>query len=69
YPGSHGCIGLYDESMQKTYYRTLRDPVLEDAKSLFDWAIAPRQDVGRFRVLEEGPHLLIVGKAPIPRFR
>lgn len=66
YPGSHGCIGLYDENMQKTYYRTPRDPVLEDAKSLFDWVIAPRRDSGRFRVLEEGPYLLIVGRAPVP---
>jgi hypothetical protein len=66
YPGSHGCIGLYDESMQKRYYRTPRDPALVDAKTLFDWVIAPLQDGGRFRVLEEGPHLLIVGKAPVP---
>ena len=61
YPESHGCIGLSDEVMQKKYYRIPWKPVLEDAKTLFEWAIAPLRDDGKFRVLEEGPLLRIVG--------
>jgi hypothetical protein len=64
YPDSHGCIGLYDEGMQKRYYGTPRDPVLEDAKTLFEWVIAPRQDDGRFRVLTDGPRVRILGRQP-----
>ena len=66
YPDSHGCIGLFDEVMQKKYYRTPRDPVLKDAESLFEWVIAPQQDDGKFRVLKEGPRLLILGRQPVP---
>ena len=66
YPGSHGCIGLYDEFMQKRYYGTPREPVLADAKSLFEWTIAPLKDDGKFHVLKEGPRLLIVGRQPVP---
>jgi len=60
-PESHGCIGLSDEVMQKKYHRIPREPVLEDARTLFEWAIAPLQDDGNFGVLEEGPRLRIVG--------
>jgi hypothetical protein len=66
YPDSHGCIGLYAEVMQKKYYRTPRDPVLKDAKTLFEWVTAPLQDDGKFHVLKEGPRLLIVGRQPVP---
>lgn len=64
YPDSHGCIGLSDEVMQKKYYGIPREPVLDDAKTLFEWAIAPLRDDGKFRVLEEGPRLRIVGTLP-----
>ena len=37
YLPSHGCIGLYDEAMQKEQYGTPTDPKLNDAKRLFDW--------------------------------
>ncbi len=67
YPDSHGCIGLFDEAMQKRYYGFPREPALEDAKRLFEWVIAPRQDDGKFHVLEEGPLLLIDGSPPVPR--
>jgi hypothetical protein len=66
YPDSHGCIGLYDEVMQKKYYGTPRDPVLKDARTLFEWVIAPSQDDGKFRLLREGPRLLIFGRQPVP---
>jgi hypothetical protein len=64
YPDSHGCIGLYDEAMQKQYYGIPRNPALEDAKTLFHWVIAPREDDGKFRELKNGPRVLIIGKQP-----
>ncbi len=66
YPASHGCIGLYDEQMQKKYYHFPKKPVLEDAKKLFEWIISPRKDEGKFQVIEDGPQVLITGKAPQP---
>lgn len=64
YPASHGCIGLYDEEMQKKYYGFPKDPVLEDAKRLYEWVISPMADNGRYRILKDGPRVLIVGQAP-----
>jgi hypothetical protein len=64
YPASHGCIGLYDEQMQKEYYGHPRHPILEDARTLYAWAIAPRPDDGRFHEIAHGPPVLIVGHAP-----
>jgi hypothetical protein len=64
YPVSHGCIGTYDEEMQKKYYGYPQNPVLEDAKVLFDWAIAPAWDDGRIHNLEDGPQIVIIGKGP-----
>ncbi len=66
YPASHGCIGLYDEQMQKAYYGYPSEPILEDARILYEWVISPFPDVGRFRLLPDGPRVLIVGKTPIP---
>ncbi len=64
YAASHGCIGLYDEQMQKEYYGSPRQPILEDARTLFDWAIAPHGDEGGLHALAHGPPVLIVGRAP-----
>ena len=64
YAASHGCIGLYDEQMQKTYYGYPRIPVLEDARTLYEWAIAPHPDDGRFHEIDNGVTLRIVGQAP-----
>ena len=64
YAASHGCIGLYDEQMQKEYYGYPRKPVLEDARRLYEWAIAPHPDDGHFHDLADGPPVLIVGHAP-----
>lgn len=63
-PASHGCIGLYDEPMQKQYYGVPRKPLLEDAKKLYDWVLTPRQDDGKLLLLKDGPRVLIVGQAP-----
>ena len=64
YAASHGCIGLYDEQMQKQYYGYPREPILEDARTLYEWAIAPRPDNGRFHALADGPTVQIIGSAP-----
>jgi len=64
YAASHGCVGLYDEQMQKTYYGAPRDPILEDARTLYEWAIAPHPDDGRFHTLSDGPTVEIIGQAP-----
>ncbi|KAF0216251.1 MAG: hypothetical protein FD174_3705 [Geobacteraceae bacterium] len=65
YPASHGCIGLYDEPMQKKYYKSPKDPVLEDARTLYEWAISPFPDDGRFHLLKNSPRVRIVEKAPM----
>lgn len=66
YPASHGCIGLYDELMQKTYYGHPREPILEDARVLYDWVLAPLPEDRKHRILDNGPRVLIVGRAPVP---
>ncbi|TAJ25999.1 MAG: hypothetical protein EPO64_07155 [Nitrospirae bacterium] len=63
-PASHGCIGLYDEAMQKEYYGAPKDPVLDDAKRLYDWVVGSLPDDGRLLDLKERPKVLIVGQAP-----
>ena len=64
YPASHGCIGLYDEEMQKKYYGYPKNPELEDAKMLFEWVISPLQDDGKFHILKDDPKMLVIGSAP-----
>jgi hypothetical protein len=77
YPASHGCIGLYDEEMQKEYYdaydrkvnrqyyRELTPPYLEGAKRLYEWVMGDRTDTGRFHRIDDGPRVLITGTPPI----
>lgn len=64
YPASHGCIGLYDERMQREYYGQPRDPVLDDARALYEWVVGPGGDAGGFRTLNDGPRVRIIGRAP-----
>ena len=64
YPVSHGCIGLYDEEMQREYYGYPSDPVLADAKVLYAWALGPGADGGDVQILRNGPRVRIVGRAP-----
>lgn len=64
YPASHGCVGLYDEEMQKKYYKNPKDPILGDVKTLFEWVISPLSDDGRFHILKKGPKVRIIGYAP-----
>lgn len=64
YAASHGCIGLYDEQMQKEDYGYPRQPILEDARKLYEWAIAPHPDDGHFHDVADGPTVQIIGQAP-----
>lgn len=64
YPASHGCIGLYDESMQKEQYGTPRDPQLDDAKQLFEWVLGAVVGDNRVIPLPNGPRVHIIGRAP-----
>lgn len=65
YPASHGCVGLYDEAMQKKYYKYPGKPMLEDAETLYKWVISPLADDGGLRVLKNGPRIQIIGHAPL----
>ena len=77
YPASHGCIGLYDEEMQKDYYSAhdrkvnkpyyheLTPPFLEAAKKLYLWATGPGPDPSDFHRISDGPRVLIVGAPPL----
>ena len=76
FPASHGCIGLYDEEMQREYYsrhdkkaheryyRELKEPFLKGAKELYEWVIGSRHDSGRFHKIKYGPKVLIIGSEP-----
>ena len=64
YPASHGCIGLYDESMQKEQYGVPKDPELFDAQKLYLWVLGEESDGDGVMALRHGPRLHIVGQAP-----
>ncbi|MBI5827138.1 MAG: L,D-transpeptidase [Deltaproteobacteria bacterium] len=64
HPASHGCVGLYDEEMQKKYYKYPKDPELEDAKRLYEWVVGPIPDDNGFHVLNDGPEVEIRGDIP-----
>jgi len=64
YPASHGCIGLYDEEMQRRYYRNPQKPILRDAKTLYEWVVSSHPDDGSFNLLKDGPRILIKGNLP-----
>jgi lipoprotein-anchoring transpeptidase ErfK/SrfK len=64
YPASHGCIGLYDERMQKETYGRPADPLLDDARVLYRWVVGARPDDTGVRGLTDGPSVRIIGRAP-----
>jgi hypothetical protein len=64
YPASHGCIGLYDESMQKEEYGIPKDPELFDAQRLFEWVLGGEVEEERVIHLPRGPRVHIIGQAP-----
>jgi len=63
FPASHGCIGLYDEEMQQKYYRFARQIQLQDARTLYEWAIGDSEDNSRFTRLKNGPRVRIIGES------
>lgn len=65
FPASHGCVGLYDEEMQRQYYRSPGTPQLEDSRTLYRWVIGDREDSGALTPLKDGPKVKIVGKPPL----
>jgi hypothetical protein len=64
YPASHGCVGLYDEEMQKRHYKEPRKPILDDAKTLFEWVLGSAPDDGGFTPLKGGPKVEVIGTCP-----
>ncbi len=64
YPASHGCIGLYDEEMQKEVYHVPAQPELDDARKLFEWVVPALPVDEGLHELEDGPRVVVVGAAP-----
>jgi hypothetical protein len=64
YPASHGCIGLYDESMQKEQYGIPNEPELNDAKRLFEWVLGGEAEYDQVIPLPNGPRVHIIGRVP-----
>ncbi len=65
FPASHGCVGLYDEEMQRKYYGFSRGGQLQDSRTLYEWAIGSRKDSGGFNLLKNGPRVRVIGKSPL----
>jgi len=66
-PASHGCVGLFDEAMQKRVFGIPPDPVLLDSKRLYDWGVGEDvydDDTGALEELEDGPVVEIRGTIP-----
>lgn len=71
-PGSHGCIGVFDEAMQNRVYGIPEKPVLLDARKLYDWAVGEEEyedDSGALELLENGPVVEVTGDNPTYRSR
>lgn len=69
-PASHGCVGLYDESMQNRVYGAPELPVLLDSERLYAWAVGEsdyEDDAGELELLEDAPTVEVRGE--IPHFR
>ena len=68
-PASHGCIGLFDEVMQKRVFGTPQHPVLKDSQKLYNWAAGEEEyedDSGEAEELEDGP--LVEVRGGLPRY-
>ena len=55
YPASNGCIGRYDEAMQRSVYGFPRDSVLDEARRLFEWVVVPLEDGGQLLAIRDRP--------------
>jgi hypothetical protein len=62
-PASHGCIGLFDEAMQKQCYGHPEEPALADARWLFEWIAGSSAESTGMRIVM-GPRVEIVGVPP-----
>lgn len=67
YAASHGCIGLYDEPMQKEQYGIPQDPKLNDAKRLFVWVLGGEPEGDHLIPLLHGPRVQIIGHSRGPK--
>ena len=65
-PSSHGCVGVFDEEMQRRYYGQPRRALLNDAHRLFEWCIGPWQEGEAIAPEQDGPRVVITGRAPLP---
>lgn len=67
-PASHGCVGVYDEAMQKRIFKYPEKPVLVDSKRLYDWAVGESvyegPDNGDLELIEDGPMVEVKGRNP-----
>lgn len=66
-PASHGCIGLFDEPMQKRMFSVPVKPVLHDSRKLYEWAVGEAEygkDNGELDELEDGPVVEVIGDNP-----
>lgn len=69
-PASHGCIGLFDEAMQKRMYATPEKPVLLDSQKVYAWAVGEEEydeDSGNQEELADGPIVEVIGQNPVYR--
>ena len=69
-PASHGCIGLFDEAMQKRMFDTPENPVLLDSQKVYAWAVGEEEyedDSGNQEELDDGPIVEIIGQNPLYR--
>ena len=66
-PASHGCIGLFDEEMQKRVFGAPEKPVLLDSQKLYEWVAGEDEygdDYGELEELEDGPMVEVRGALP-----
>jgi hypothetical protein len=66
-PASHGCIGLYDEAMQKRVFGFPDKPVLLDSEKVYAWAVGEadyEDDSGNLEELEDAPEVEVRGELP-----
>lgn len=69
-PASHGCVGLFDENMQKRTFNMPQKPVLLDARRLYQWAVPDEEygdDYGLQEEIDNGPWLEVRGALPVYR--
>ncbi|MDX9745693.1 MAG: L,D-transpeptidase [Syntrophales bacterium] len=67
-PASHGCVGLFDEEMQNRVYKVPAEPVLNDAKKLYEWVMdgeETRVEAGGVQFMMNGPVLEVSGSLPV----